>query len=261
MQSRLAIKNRSKDLLRGNWSKAVVLILTDSIISIAELAISSLMVKKVENYIWIFILLLLFLPVSMMMDAGVKFVFLDWVRKGKLPEHWFKQVWQIFYDHRLAGKVIRVGYASIIFKILWGLIFAVPGVIKRFEYSQALYIMKDHYDNNEEVTARHCLKESSFLMDGYKEDFFIFELSYIGWSFLGILPWKIGLLWVNSYENMGLMIFYDDLRKERSLKQNIEFFPDGTSIQDEVTPNNTALTYANVIALCFSFLVMLITIL
>lgn len=253
MESRTAIKQRSKELLKGNWGKAVVMALMVGLSVAVWIGASIGMI--LSGYILMGALFfILFVPVIIMTGAGVQYVFLDWSRQGKLANDWFKQMWQVFSDHRLAGKVIRVAYASAIFQELWEMIFVVPGVIKVFEYSQALFIMKDHYDNDENVTARQCLKESSLLMNGYKEDLFIFQLSYIGWQFLGMLPLFIGMLWVGPYMQTGMVNFYVDLRRERSIQPVTVFFPDGTDIEEDIKINNKVLTRANWIALVYELL-------
>lgn len=257
MKSRSAIKQRSKELLKGNWGKAVVMVL----ITWASLAIwlgCSFGLLVSSKFLMGFLFFILFIPVMIMIGAGTQYVFLEWVRRGEVPEHWFKKIWQVFADHRLAGKVIRVTFASAFFEEFWKMIFVIPGVIKQFEYSQALYIMKDHHDNGENVSARQCLKESSLLMNGYKEDFFIFQLSYSGWQILGMLPLFIGMLWVNSYMEIGMMIFYDDSSKERAVRPVTVFFPDGTNIERDIRINNKVLTRANWIALGYEIVLLIL---
>lgn len=247
MKSRALIKQQSKDLLKGNWGKAITMVLV-TWLSFGVWLGGSIGLLMSGNFGMGALFFVLFIPVIVMVGAGVQYVFLDWVRQGKLADDWFKQIWQVFSDHRLAGKVIRVAYASAFFEEFWKMIFIVPGWIKQLEYSQALFIMKDHYDNDEDITARQCLKESSLMMNGYKEDFFIFQLSYSGWQILGMLPLFIGMLWVGSYMEVGMMIFYRDLSQKQALQPTTVFFPDGTDIEEDIRINNRSLTRANWIA-------------
>ena len=250
MKSRALIKQQSKDLLKGNWGKAVVMVLIIWL-SFGVWLGGSMGLLMSGNFGMGALFFVLFIPVIVMVGAGVQYVFLDWVRQGKLADDWFKQIWQVFSDHRLAGKVIRVAYAAAFFEEFWEMIFIVPGWIKRLEYSQALLIMKDHYDHGEVITARQCLKESSLMMNGFKEDFFIFQLSYSGWQILGSLPFFIGMLWVGSYMEIGMMIFYRDLSQKQAVRPITVFFPDGTDIEEDIRINNRSLTRANWIAMVY----------
>ena len=250
MKSRALIKQQSKDLLKGNWGKAVVMVLIIWL-SFGVWLGGSMGLLMSGNFGMGALFFVLFIPVIVMVGAGVQYVFLDWVRQGKLADDWFKQIWQVFSDHRLAGKVIRVAYAAAFFEEFWEMIFIVPGWIKRLEYSQALLIMKDHYDHGEGITARQCLKESSLMMNESKEDFFIFQLSYSGWQILGSLPFFIGMLWVGSYMEIGMMIFYRDLSQKQAVRPITVFFPDGTDIEEDIRINNRSLTRANWIAMVY----------
>ena len=71
--------------------------------------------------------------------------------------------------------------------LAWSLLLIVPGIIKSFAYSQAFFIMKEHIDNGEKVTARQCITESKRLMDGQKGKFFVLVLSFMGWIILSSL--------------------------------------------------------------------------
>lgn len=253
MKSRSAIKQQSKELLRGNWGKAVVMTLVP-LLTILIWIMGTIFLMINGNFLMGVLFSILFVPVLIMVSVGIQYTFLDWARNGKIADDWFKQIWQVFADHRLAGKVIRVFFAFIIFKALWGMIFIIPSWIKTFDYSQALLIMKDHYDNGENVTARQCLKESSSLMNGYKEDFCIFQLSYIGWQFLGILSLFVGMLWVVPYIELGMVIFYNDLSQERAVRPTTMFMPDGTNVAGDLQINNQKLTRANWIAAGYELL-------
>ena len=107
MKSRALIKQQSKDLLKGNWGKAVVMVLIIWL-SFGVWLGGSMGLLMSGNFGMGALFFVLFIPVIVMVGAGVQYVFLDWVRQGKLADDWFKQIWQVFSDHRLAGKVIRV---------------------------------------------------------------------------------------------------------------------------------------------------------
>jgi uncharacterized membrane protein len=66
---------------------------------------------------------------------------------------------------------------------LWALLFIVPGIIKAFSYSQAILIYLDNKHSGNHIGYLTAITESRQLMDGNKFNYFLFELSFIGWMF------------------------------------------------------------------------------
>ena len=70
------------------------------------------------------------------------------------------------------------------------------------------YIKNDH----PEYTATEAITESRRMMDGHKMDFFLLQLSFIGWWIVGVLCFGIGTLWVQAYNETANAIFYEELK-------------------------------------------------
>ena len=68
-----------------------------------------------------------------------------------------------------------------LFTILWAMLFIVPGFVKSYSYSMAMYIKVD----NPDYDWRKCIDESQRMMQGHKWDLFVLDLSFIGWLFVG----------------------------------------------------------------------------
>ena len=52
-------------------------------------------------------------------------------------------------------------------------------------------------------------------MQGHKMEYFLLQLSFIGWLLLGTLCCGVGLLWVNAYKQAANAHFYEQLRMEQ----------------------------------------------
>ncbi|MCQ2794014.1 MAG: DUF975 family protein [Bacilli bacterium] len=91
-----------------------------------------------------------------------------------------------------------------IFTALWTLLLIVPGIIKSFSYSMALYIALD----NPNKTTLDCITESRKLMHGNKWKLFCLRISYIGWFILMILTLGILGFWVLPKFNQAQYEFY-----------------------------------------------------
>ena len=91
-----------------------------------------------------------------------------------------------------------------IFTFLWSLLFIIPGIVKGIAYSMAYYIKVEHPDYD----WRRCIGESQELMRGYKGQYFVLQLSFIGWYIVGFLTFGLGLLWVSPYVECTNANFY-----------------------------------------------------
>lgn len=94
-----------------------------------------------------------------------------------------------------------------VFVFLGSLIFYIPGIIFGFSFSMAFYIINDH----PEMTAMEALKESNRLMKGHKMQYFLLNLSFIGWMIVGSALFGVGTLWVTAYMSTASAVFYEEL--------------------------------------------------
>lgn len=111
-----------------------------------------------------------------------------------------------------------------LFLFLWSLLlfaFIVPGVvmliIKGYAYSMTCYILSDCPN----VKAQDALKLSMRMMKGHKWQFFVFQLSFLGWQLLNALTMGIlGIFWVLPYQHISMAGWYLELREE-CLRQGV----------------------------------------
>lgn len=104
-------------------------------------------------------------------------------------------------------KFLRTLYTT-----LWTLLFIIPGIVKRLSYAMTPYILNDH----PEMTAKQAIRLSQELMDGYKGDLFMFELTFIGWDILNALTLGIGSFWLSPYKEAANVSFYRQILEDRN---------------------------------------------
>lgn len=109
---------------------------------------------------------------------------------------WGRKVWGMFLMN--------------FFISLWSLLLIIPGFIKYYAYALTPYILID----NPELSANQAINLSQKMMKGHKFDMFILHLSFIGWIFLSIFTFGIGLLWLLPYMMTAQAAFYQDVKKE-----------------------------------------------
>ena len=102
----------------------------------------------------------------------------------------------------------KVGFLSGLFVFLWSLLLIIPGIIKAFAYSQAMYIIAE----NPEMNAMDALKRSEEMMKGHKMELFMLGLSFIGWILLGMLTLGLLYIWLLPYMSATMAIFYNNIK-------------------------------------------------
>ena len=109
---------------------------------------------------------------------------------------WGRKVWGMFLMN--------------FFISLWSLLLIIPGFIKLYAYALTPYILID----NPEISANQAINLSQKMMKGHKFDLFFLHFSFIGWFFLSIFTFGIGLLWLLPYMMTAQAAFYQDVKKE-----------------------------------------------
>ena len=125
------------------------------------------------------------------------------VVRGGTPE--IKDAFNGFDDFFSAFKVtLLVG----LYTFLWSLLFIVPGIIKGYSYSMALYVLAD----NKGKSARECIAESKAMMEGHKMELFVLDLSFIGWYLLCSLTCGLAFLYVAPLLNATHANVYETIK-------------------------------------------------
>ena len=107
---------------------------------------------------------------------------------------------------------ILCGILHSIFIALWSMLFLIPGIIKGCSYAMTFYIRND----NPGMSANDAITESRKLMEGYKMQYFLLQLSFIGWMILGMLCLGVGTLWVSAYMSTANAIFYEEVKAAKA---------------------------------------------
>ena len=133
---------------------------------------------------------------------------LNFVRDGKLD---YKEIINCIKE-----KWVNILVAEILVAVLVSLasiLFVIPGIILGLAYSMVTYLVVDT-----ELSGTDAMKKSREMMKGYKWDYFVFGLSFIGWIIL--LPFTLGILaiWLVPYMTVAQAIYYDRLKAKANVK-------------------------------------------
>lgn len=111
-------------------------------------------------------------------------------------------------------KVSRTMFVKYVFYSLWCL--PVVGIaVKHYSYYLVPYIAAE----NPDMTARQAVTLSWRMMKGHKWECFVFELSFLGWEFLGLLTMGVfNVLFTNPYKTAAFTQYYAAFRAEAKAK-------------------------------------------
>lgn len=111
----------------------------------------------------------------------------------------------------IKAKWLNIFIAQVLVTIivfLCSLLFVIPGIIMALAYAFVIFIVIDTDTNGSDA-----LKASREMMKGYKWNYFVFGLSFIGWIIL--VPFTLGILliWLYPYMTIANVIYYDKLKE------------------------------------------------
>ena len=97
---------------------------------------------------------------------------------------------------------------TMIFTVLWSLLFIIPGIVKAYEYMMIPYLLAD----NPQMTKEQAFAESKRMMQGQKWKAFVLDLSFIGWYILsGLTLGILAIFYVSPYVNATHAALYEAL--------------------------------------------------
>lgn len=97
----------------------------------------------------------------------------------------------LFEGFAFSGKVIGLMLMVYLLVFLWSLLFVIPGIVAAFRYSFAIFYLCE----DPERSVMECLALSKQHTLGYKWQYFLLALSFIGWYLLaGLVCWIAGLV-------------------------------------------------------------------
>lgn len=123
----------------------------------------------------------------------------------------FEEVFDGFKDF---GRSLGAYLMMILYIFLWALLLIIPGIIKALAYSQTFFILAE----NPEMHGEEAINKSMEMMDGYKTDYFVLGLTFIGWTLLCLLTLGIGFLWLIPYMRVTYANFYLQLKGDEPLE-------------------------------------------
>ena len=213
MINRIELKSNAKESLKDHWAESIKVLILLLIISIGTTILFKYVlhfgiydyvigefgdekIKTTVNYI------------SPIIDSLLTFGYLSFFLKISRNEkvtcnELFSKMHMILkyiVMVILTGIIITLGFICLI----------IPGIMLLFGLSQTSLIILD----NPDMSIIDAMKLSWKMMNGYKMDYFILILSFLGWAFILIFTLGIGYFWLVPYIQVTLCNFYNNLKEE-----------------------------------------------
>ena len=220
--NRVELKENAKKSLQGKYGQAILVLVIFGLISLAATSVGLIgngdILKDPEalsnflsgegefnSILFPIISSILNLLVSAFLALGSVSFFLKVSRNEKVT---YKE---LFSKTNLWLLYIGVAFMTALFIGLWSLLLIIPGIIATYKYSMVQYIMID----NPELGVMGAIRRSKEMMDGHKLDFFVLQLSFIGWLLLGALTLGIVMFYVTPYMNVTYANFYNSIKDQK----------------------------------------------
>lgn len=114
-------------------------------------------------------------------------------------------------------NIVKIIFFREVKIFLWTLLFIIPGIIKYYEYYMVPYLLAEH----PELSSARAFKLSKMMMNGYKADTFILELSFIGWALLSLITaGMVGIFWLNPYTYATKAELYYELKQIHNIDES-----------------------------------------
>lgn len=120
----------------------------------------------------------------------------------------------IFQDYKKIGLIVVTLIISYVFIIFGYILLIIPGIMIAFSLVMVGYLLADSKETSISE-AKNIIRESIEMMNGYKLDYFVFELSFIGWHFLGAITFGIAYIYVIPYFTFANTLYYQRLKEKR----------------------------------------------
>lgn len=242
MKTRGELKAEARELLAGNWGKAILLniipilgtvfigvivtflvalivfLINNGVFSGGETTINETVNSSASNSGRSFISGL----IGTLITTGIAYTTLDWLRTKNNDFSPVRGMFSIF-SRKYFVPVLVLYILQAIFTFLWSLLFVIPGLIKAYSYSQTYYIYIDVNEDNDNNSLNYLdyITLSRELMNGHKFEMFVLQLSFIGWWLLVAVTAGIAAIWVYPYYQTTMSAYYKNLAGDKFINYRV----------------------------------------
>ena len=209
---RIRIKENAKTHYQNNkWQNVLVILINVLIAGGVQVIVR---VSNQEAFLMMF-MSLVSIAVTILLTNIVAMGSATWFHRSIKTEglKMEEMFWTFKEDY--GGNVLMMFLISL-YTALWSMLFVIPGIVKGYSYSLAMYIKSE----NPQISASQAIELSKKMTNGRKMDLFVLDLSYIGWFLLSGITFNIlGILYVLPYYQAAKAFAYEEIKEEALANQ------------------------------------------
>lgn len=209
---RIRIKENAKTHYQNNkWQNVLVILINVLIAGGVQVIVR---VSDQEAFLMMF-MSLVSIAVTILLTNIVAMGSATWFHRSIKTEglKMEEMFWTFKEDY--GGNVLMMFLISL-YTALWSMLFVIPGIVKGYSYSLAIYIKSE----NPNIPASTAIELSTRMTNGHKMDLFVLDMSFIGWLLLSGITFNIlGILYVLPYYQAAKAFAYEEIKEEALANQ------------------------------------------
>lgn len=209
---RIRIKENGKLHYQNNkWQNVLVILINTLIVGGVQVVVN----LSGDNWVLAMFMSLVSIAVSLLVVNVITLGSMTWFHRAIKTEglNMEEMFWPFKEDY--GGNVLMMFLISL-YTALWSMLFVVPGIVKGYSYSLAMYIKSE----NPNIPASKAIELSTRMTNGHKMDLFVLDMSFIGWAILSAFTLNIlGILYVMPYQYAAKAFAYEEIKEEALANQ------------------------------------------
>ncbi len=209
---RIRIKENGKLHYQNNkWQNVLVILINTLIVGGVQVVVN----LSGDDWVLAMFMSLVSIAVSLLVVNIITLGSMTWFHRAIKTEglNMEEMFWPFKEDY--GGNVLMMFLISL-YTALWSMLFVVPGIVKGYSYSLAMYIKSE----NPNIPASKAIELSTRMTNGHKMDLFVLDMSFIGWAILSAFTLNIlGILYVMPYQYASKAFAYEEIKEEALANQ------------------------------------------
>lgn len=209
---RIRIKENGKLHYQNNkWQNVLVILINTLIVGGVQVVVRF----SGDDWVLAMFMSLISIAVSLLVVNIITMGTMTWFHRSIKTEglKMEEMFWTFKEDY--GGNVLMMFLISL-YTALWSMLFVIPGIVKGYSYSLAMYIKSE----NPNIPASKAIELSTRITNGHKMDLFVLDMSFIGWGILSAFTLNIlGILYVMPYQYASKAFAYEEIKEEALANQ------------------------------------------
>lgn len=209
---RIRIKENGKLHYQNNkWQNVLVILINTLIVGGVQVVVR----LSGDDWVLAMFMSLISIALTMLVVNVISMGTMTWFHRAIKTEglNMEEMFWPFKEDY--GGNVLMM-FLIWLYTALWSMLFVIPGIVKGYSYSLAMYIKSE----NPNIPASKAIELSARMTNGHKMDLFVLDMSFIGWGILSAFTLNIlGILYVMPYQYASKAFAYEEIKEEALANQ------------------------------------------